>query len=329
MPTTHPVAQLLYQRRDEGSLPGARTDGYRVGLVVEGGGMRGIISGAMLATLMDRKLEYSFDAIYAYSAGALNSVYFLAGLGWEALSIYYNHLLNQAFLDGRRLLRGQPVLSLNYALDVVVETTKALDYAAVLASPIELHIIASSINELRPRAFTHFPLKEDLKTILKASACIPIAAGSPIVYDNDHFLDGGVLLAHPILPALEDGCTHILAARTRVGSPCRTATRIGQRLMAEYLQHLRLGLGTAYLQASRRYRQLQQHFQQISRQREQPPFILEVTCPAGAHTVTRFSQNREKLLQGLHAGYNAMIEAIDSEGSSDQAYLRPKIFIRP
>lgn len=328
MPVIHPVAQILYRRRDEGSLPGARTDGYRVGLVVEGGGMRGLISGAMMATLMDRELERSFDAIYAFSAGAINSAYFLAGLGWYALSIYYDNLLNRAFLDICRMLRGQPAMSLDYAFDIVVETIKPLDYAAVLASPIELHITASSIRELKPRIFTHIASKEDLKMVLKASACLPLAAGAPIAYDGDRFLDGGVLLAHPILPALEDSCTHILVIRTRVNSPFRATTLVGQRLMAGYLQHVHLGLGTAYLHTIKRYRQLQQHFQEVSRQQEKPPFILEVTCPAGAHDVTRFTQDRGVLLQGLRAGYSAMIGAIDGGGYSDHVYLRPTVFTR-
>jgi len=205
IPATHPVVQVLNLRQSEGSLPGARTDGYRVGLVVEGGGMRGIISGAMMATLMDRQLEHSFDAIYAFSSGAINSAYFLAGLGWYALSIYYDNLLSRAFLDIRRILSGQSALSLDYAFDVVVETAKPLDYTTVLTSPIELHIAASSIQKLKPRIFTHFASKEDLKMELKASACIPLAAGDPIAYDGDHFLDGGLLLDHPLLPALEDG----------------------------------------------------------------------------------------------------------------------------
>jgi len=98
MRTIHPVIQVLYQRRDEGSLPKRRTDHHRVGLVVEGGGMRGLISGAMMSTLLDRGLEYCFDAIYTFSAGALNSVYFLTGLGWYAVSIYYDHLACQDFL---------------------------------------------------------------------------------------------------------------------------------------------------------------------------------------------------------------------------------------
>jgi len=329
MPVPHPVAQILYQRRNEGSLPGARTDGYRVGLAVEGGGMRGIISGAMMATLMDRELERSFDAIYAFSAGAINSAYFLAGLGWYALSIYYDSLLNRAFLDIRRMLRGQPVLSLDYAFDVVVETAKPLDYAAVLASPIELHIAASSIRKLKPRIFTHIASKEDLKMVLKASACLPLAAGAPIAYGGDSFLDGGVLLAHPILPALEDSCTHILVIRTRVNSPFRATTLVGQRLMAGYLQHMRSGLGAAYLNTIKQYRQLQQHFQEVGRYQDKPPFILEVACPAGAHNVTRFTQDRGTLLQGLRAGYRAMIEALDGEDRPDHIYLQPRLFTQP
>src|SRR5258708_18096456 len=327
MPAPHPVAQILYQRRNEGSLPGARTDGYRVGLVVEGGGMRGIISGAMMATLMDRELELSFDAIYASSSGAINSAYFLAGLGWYALSIYYDNLLNRTFLDIRRMLRGRPDMSLDYAFDVIMETVKPLDYAAVLASPIELHIATSSIRELKPRVFSHFTSKEDLKAVLKASACLPLAAGTPIAYDGDCFLDGGVLLAHPILPALEDGCTHILVIRTRENRPLQTITLVGQRLMAGYLQHIRLGMGTAYLNTIKRYGRLQQHFQELSRQQEKPPFILEATCPGGAHNVTRFSQDRGALLQGLSAGYSAMTEAIDGNGYSDHVYLRPTTFL--
>ncbi len=41
----HPIMQLILQRAARGSRPGARRDGAKLGLVVEGGGMRGIVSG--------------------------------------------------------------------------------------------------------------------------------------------------------------------------------------------------------------------------------------------------------------------------------------------
>jgi predicted patatin/cPLA2 family phospholipase len=239
--------------------------------------MRGLISGAMMSTLLDFKLDQSLDAIYVFSAGALNSVYFLTGLGWYAVSIYYAHLACRNFFDMSRLITGRPVLSLDYALDIIVEATRPLDYTAVLASPVELHIVASSIRELKPRVFTHFTSKKDLKTVLQATCCIPIAAGAPIAYDGDRFLDGGVLLAHPTLPALNDGCTHILALRTRGNNSSRTiATSLGQHIMAGYLQRLCSGLGTAYLDTVKRYPQLCQRFQELGQHLDTPPSFLRL-----------------------------------------------------
>jgi hypothetical protein len=44
-PPDHPVLELLRRRLAEGSVPGRRRDGFKLGLAVEGGGMRGIVTG--------------------------------------------------------------------------------------------------------------------------------------------------------------------------------------------------------------------------------------------------------------------------------------------
>ncbi|RCG21643.1 hypothetical protein DQ392_07950 [Streptomyces reniochalinae] len=43
LPLPHPVAAVLAERAAADSRPGARTDGYRVALAIEGGGMRGTV----------------------------------------------------------------------------------------------------------------------------------------------------------------------------------------------------------------------------------------------------------------------------------------------
>ncbi len=327
MPATHPVARILYQRRNEGSLPRARTDGCRVGLAIEGGGMRGIVSAAMMTALVDRELIPSFDAFYGFSAGALNSAYFLSGVGWYALSVYYDPGVSRAFLDAHRILRRQPAMSIDYIVDVAMGSIRPLDYARVLASPIEFHVVASSIRDVRPQVFTHFTSKEQLKAVLKASAWMPIAAGPPVAYQGDLFFDGGVLLAHPVLTALEDGCTHILVLRTRMDNSSRTALWTGQHLVAGYLQQMYPGLGAAYLRTTKRYKQLRHDIREASMRQEGPPFMLDVSTPTGAHRVTTFSQDRGLLFQGARAGYSAMMEAI--EDRSDQVYLRPTLLECP
>ena len=75
----HPALQLLRTRALAGSRPGSRRDPFKLGLVVEGGGMRGCVSGGALQALSDLGLRDVFDAVYGSSAGAINSTYFISG----------------------------------------------------------------------------------------------------------------------------------------------------------------------------------------------------------------------------------------------------------
>lgn len=49
--------KLLRKRADQNSKPGKRSDGFKLGLVVEGGGMRGAVSGGALQALHDLGLR--------------------------------------------------------------------------------------------------------------------------------------------------------------------------------------------------------------------------------------------------------------------------------
>lgn len=66
--TDHPARRVLRDRREQGSPPGERDDGATVGLAIEGGGMRGVVSGAMVTALEDLGYANAFDRVYACSA---------------------------------------------------------------------------------------------------------------------------------------------------------------------------------------------------------------------------------------------------------------------
>ena len=54
----HPALQLLRQRAAQNSLPGDRKDKFKLGLVVEGGGMRGAVSAGSLLELGNLGFRY-------------------------------------------------------------------------------------------------------------------------------------------------------------------------------------------------------------------------------------------------------------------------------
>jgi predicted patatin/cPLA2 family phospholipase len=320
----HPVVEVLRARRYEDSRPGIRSDGYKVALAVEGGGMRGIISAAMMTAIKDRGLENAFDEIYAVSAGAVNSAYFVAGYGWYGLSIYYDDLTGDEFFDPRRALRHQAPLSLDYVTDIVMESRKPLDFDAVLSTKAGLHIAASSVDAITPRDFTGFDGKEQFKATIRASACLPLVGGPPVVIGGERFLDGGTLLAHPFLLARESGCTHVVVLSTRTSEAFRATPTSSQRFIAWRLGQLRTGLGLRYLETLKEYGPLRREIKAASDARTGPPYVLDVACPDGSHRVSRLTRDPGTLFGGIRAGYSAMAQALD--GKPRTAYLRPTLF---
>jgi predicted patatin/cPLA2 family phospholipase len=101
---SHAALALLRARVAAGSRPGARADGFRLGLVVEGGGMRGSVSAGALQALADLGVRGAFDAVYGSSAGAVNATYFLSDQR-DGVDVYSEHIARPEFIDLARLVR--------------------------------------------------------------------------------------------------------------------------------------------------------------------------------------------------------------------------------
>ncbi len=214
----HAALQLLRQRAISKSRPGQRLDNFKLGLVVEGGGMRGCVSGGALQALADLGLKDAFDAVYGSSAGAINGSFFLAN-DLDAVNIYHDHIASEEFINLRRLLTRRtdlpPALNLSYLIDHVMQSVHPLDFDKVIQSDIPLKVVASSIDSLGPILLTDFKDKDDLVTSLRASATVPEVAGGPVVHRGHRLVDAAVFEAIPFRSAIADGCTHVLVLCTR------------------------------------------------------------------------------------------------------------------
>jgi predicted patatin/cPLA2 family phospholipase len=306
----HPVARVIWQRHAEGSVPGARRDSYRLGLAIEGGGIRGVVSGGMLVALEEMGLRDTVDVVYGASAGAFNATYFLAGQTSEALSLYYDEMTATNFLDPRRLLRRQPAVSVEWIIEVVMEQLAPLDWAGVLSSPIKLNVIASCLADMRPVAFSDLDSIDELKQALLASARIPFLAGPPVAFRGRRLLDAAVLLAHPFSVAVDDGCTHVLSLSTRPRGRIRTLPNVWDRMNAWRLDRLRPGLGAGYLQRTRDYGRSQRLLADFTADFAKLPSVLDAAPPGDFITVRQLERNVARILSGARAGYEAAILAL-------------------
>src|SRR3954454_2679180 len=174
-PCQHPVARVLRERTEARSAPGAREDGHRVALVLEGGGMRGVVSAGMVAALERLGMRDAFDLIVGSSAGAINGVALLSGVAQRAADAYCGPLASKSFVNPLRVLRGKPVLDLNDVLGVV--SGFEAGHARTSAGPAESHAIATDVDTAAPADLTGFKTQAEVWQAILASARMPWAGG--------------------------------------------------------------------------------------------------------------------------------------------------------
>ncbi|MHA6617638.1 patatin-like phospholipase family protein [Pseudonocardia sp. DLS-67] len=240
------VLRALLRRRDAGS----RADGNRIALAVSGGGMRGAYAGGMVHALSDAGLAPFFDVVYGSSAGAYIGAGLLLGSGRGSAAIFYEDMACREFIDPRRFPR-RPLVSLDHLLDDVLVRSKPLDWDRLRDSPVPLRVVATALDDLAAHVLEPTTSPE-WKLALRATASIPLLAGPAVELHGRRWIDGSVGEPLPVLRALAEGATHVLALFTRSASELRRGGPSGQSGWARALDRLAPGLGRM-AQESRRH----------------------------------------------------------------------------
>lgn len=314
MKLEHPVYKLIIERALSRSQPGQRQDKYKLGLVIEGGAMRGVISAGMLAGLEYLGLLRVFDVVYGASAGAFNGAYFLAGQAAFGTTIYYENLNTKKFINFWRLFKGQPVIDLEYVLKKILVEEKPLSWPAVIDSPIPLKIVVSSLKLFKSVILSGFKDKEELFTALYATAKMPLLTGGPLELKDDLFLDAGLFQGIPIWAALEDGCTHLLILLTRPkGNFRRKPTLWDRYCFAPLMNRWREGLRNCYLQVPHAYNKCLTFIQQKEKDKEREPYLLSFCLPAHYPLLSRMEKSAELLRRAARDSQNLICRILQSQ----------------
>ena len=172
------------------------------GLVLEGGGMRGVFTSGVLDALM--KNEQWFSYIVAVSAGACNGLSYMSRQPRRARYCNIDMLQKYDYISWKNLiLRGSifdPYLIYERIPDVIVP----LDYAAFRENPATFEVVATNCLTGRAEYLTERSNEQRLKAIVKASSSLPYVAQITEV-DGVPMLDGGIVDSIPIVRAIETG----------------------------------------------------------------------------------------------------------------------------
>jgi len=300
------VKDIILKRREQQSTPGARSDRYRVALVVEGGGMRGVVSAGMVSALENLNLRDSFDVVYGCSAGAISGAYFVAGQSRYGTTIFYENINNDQFINFKRAFFGRPVLSLEYLLDHVCKHLKILDVDKIIDGDIPLKIIATSVTDGQGTLLDRFANEIELFDSMRASARIPVVAGPPVKVRNKLCLDGALTEAVPYHSALRDGCTHVLALLTRPQGVYRKKPGVVDSvLFAPMLSRYGSALVNTYMSRDVTYlNEIKELYAMVGDGKENAVGVVQLSDKN--LVVSSLEKSRARLVKGAAEGFKAV-----------------------
>ena len=300
---TIPSVLELIRSREKGIK-----DAYRLVLCLEGGGMRGVVSGAMLIALRDLGLTNYFDAFYGTSSGSINLTYFSIGHDWDALAIYYDILTNGFVRQGRERLYKTP-LNMDYVFDRVFTAEFPIDPDQIALSPFEIYVTLANVDSQLPELRRIKDSPELTREFLIASSWLPLLAGPPYSIAGTRYLDGGVLLPDPIYAAVLGKATHALILNTRSRAKLSTSSRTERRIIRTVLDRWEAGLGTEYIHRRQEWDRASASTPPGKDSSWGDVRCLRVAPALGAHNVERLTLDKFTLLEGARSGYETVMNA--------------------
>jgi len=299
----HPVTDVLRSRA------AGREDEHRVALVLEGGGMRGVVSAGMTAALERHGLSGAFDLVVGSSAGALNGAAFLAGVAAGSAAAYHGSLATREFVNPARLLLGRPAIDVAWVLRHSSDGLDADRHDRTLASPVPLHCLAVDVETAEPVDLVGMRTVEELWGALLASSRMPWVGGGPVEVGGRRYLDGGLAAPIPVATALGHGATHVLVLQTRpFGVPRSSGSRFADRLIARHLRRLNPDLVDLYHGRIASYEAVVQDIAQRSAE-PSPPYVLGLRPPAGTPPVRQL-ERRPDVLREAAVGAEALVDEV-------------------
>lgn len=183
----------------------------KLGLVLEGGGMRGVYTTGALDCFQDHHL--TFDYVIGVSAGACHATSYLSGQRGRSFKINLEYSQDKRYVSLRNYLKTKSVFGMDFIFHEIPDHLLPFDYRAMDKNPTEFVVGVTDVLTGHPFYFSS-PEIQMVNTVVAASSAIPIF--SPMVEINGkQYLDGGTSDPIPVKKALEDGCDKVVIVLTR------------------------------------------------------------------------------------------------------------------
>lgn len=171
------------------------------GLVLEGGGMKGIYTAGVLEYFIEKELY--FKNCYGVSAGACHLCSYISKQPKRSYRIALNYLKDKNYCSARSLILTGDLFNVDLNYDKIPNKLDPYDYKAASKYEGNAYAVVTNIRTGEPE---YMPLREMHRDIVavRASASLPLVSRN-VQIGKEYYLDGGISDAIPIRKSIADG----------------------------------------------------------------------------------------------------------------------------
>ena len=167
----------------------------KVGLVLEGGGMRALFTAGVLDALLDIK-ELDIDGIVGVSAGALFGVNYVAGQKERAIRYNKKYARDKRYMGFYSWITTGNAVNEEFAFYEIPFKLDVFDQEKFKQSKIDFYVVMTNVESGKPE---YVLIKDVFKQMeyLRATSALPFAS-KIIEINGKKYLDGGISDSIPI-----------------------------------------------------------------------------------------------------------------------------------
>ena len=267
----------------------------KTGLVLEGGGMRGLFTAGILDVLMENNV--TFDGVVGVSAGATFGCNFISHQIGRTLRYNMSQRKNPKYMGIRSLIKTGDYVGGEYAYHVLPTKLDVFDFEAFEKNPTEFHVVTTNVRT--GEAIYHRIDKVDYTGMewIRASASMPIIS-RPVAIGDYEMLDGGIADSIPLRYFESEGFKRNIVILTQPKGFKKKLTKLMPVFKATMRKYPAIIEGM-----SKRHLMYNRELDYISQQQMAGKCL--VICPSATLPIGRTSLNAKKMQHVYDMGRKA------------------------
>lgn len=263
------------------------------GLVLEGGGMRGVYTAGVLEYFLEKGITFPY--VIGVSAGAAMAASYLSMQKGRNKQVNIGYISDPRYISWRNFIKTRQVFGMDFIFDEIPNQLVPYHYDQFYQNDTEFVVGTTDCVSGEPIYFSKEDYGNDMLKVLRASSSLPFLAPE-IHFKGKVLLDGGISDPIPLKKSIQDGNKRNVVVLTRNEGYLKKPFKFHFLVKRKYQQYIGLQKALA-----NRYQVYNDTLAYLSDE-EQKGNVM-IIRPTEPMDVGRMERNPEKLEKLYQQGY--------------------------